>query len=98
MKFIEAPINKICVENPIGYMSKFYRKPDQIIYPYYFGHDIRKDTCLWLKNLPKLVYTKFVPPPYKKIDYWSTKRNPDGKSLKSITYIGIANAMADQWG
>ncbi len=98
MEFINAPIPKIAVENPIGCMSSKYRKPDQIIYPYMFGHDIRKDTCLWLKNLPLLIYTNILPPPYRKIDYWSNKRNPDGKSLKSITYSGIAQAMAEQWG
>lgn len=98
MKLINAPINKIAVENPIGCMSSYYRKPDQIIHPYMFGHDVRKDTCLWLKNLPKLVPTEIIPPPYRKIDFWSAKRNPDGRSLKSITYQGIADAFANQWG
>ena len=98
MELINAPIEKICVENPIGCISTKYRKPDQIIHPWMFGHDVRKDTCLWLKNLPKLEPTDIVDPPYRKIDYWSTKRNPDGRSLKSITYSGIAEAMAAQWG
>jgi len=98
MELINAPIEKICVENPIGCISTKYRKPDQIIHPWMFGHDVRKDTCLWLKNLPKLEPTDIVDPPYRKIDYWSTKRNPDGYSLKSITYSGIAEAMAIQWG
>lgn len=98
MLFINAPIEKIAVENPIGCMSTKYRKPDQIIHPYMFGHDVRKDTCLWLKNLPKLIPTNIIPPPHRKIDYWSNKRNPGGKSLKSITYQGIADAMAEQWG
>lgn len=98
MKFINANIKKIAVENPIGVMSSRYRKPDQIIQPWMFGHDIRKDTCLWLKNLPLLIPTQTIPPPHRKIDYWSTKRNPDGRSLKSITYQGIADAMAEQWG
>jgi len=98
MELINAPIEKICVENPIGCISTKYRKPDQIIHPWMFGHDVRKDTCLWLKNLPKLEPTDIVDPPYRKIDYWSTKRNPDGRSLKSITYSGIAEAMAIQWG
>lgn len=95
---INAPIEKICVENPIGIVSTRYRKPDQVIHPWMFGHDVRKDTCLWLKNLPKLIPTNITDPPYRKMDYWSTKRNPDGKSLKSITYLGIAEAMATQWG
>ena len=78
-----------------------YRKPDQIVHPYWFGSAFRKDTCLWLKGLPKLVATDFIEKPergYKKFDVWSTKRNPDGRSLKSITYQGIADAMANQWG
>ena len=98
LEFINAPVEKICVENPIGCMSSKYRKPNQIIHPWMFGHEYRKDTCLWLKNLPELIPTKILPPPHKKKDYWSTKRNPNGKSLKSITYQGIADAMAQQWG
>jgi hypothetical protein len=58
MKMINAPIEKIAVENPIGIMSKLYRKPDQIIQPYYFGDAFQKSTCLWLKNLPKLYHQK----------------------------------------
>lgn len=98
MRLINAPIKKIAVENPIGVMSSKYRKPDQIIHPWMFGRDIRKDTCLWLKNLPLLISTEIIPPPHRRIDYWSDKRNPDGRSLKSITYQGIADAMAWQWG
>ena len=60
MKIVNAPIEKIAIENPIGIMSKIYRKPDQIIHPYYFGDDTSKATCLWLKNLPKLFYTKQI--------------------------------------
>ena len=98
MALIEAPIPRIAVENPIGCMSSRYRKPDQIIRPYMFGHEYRKDTCLWLKGLPKLIPTKMMWPPYKKLDFWSDKRNPNGRSLKSITFSGIAAAMAEQWG
>ncbi len=98
IEFTLAPITRIAIENPIGIMSTRYRKPDQIIHPYMFGHDIRKDTCLWLKNLPPLMPTLHIPPPHRKIDYWSNKRNPNGRSLKSKTYQGIANAMAEQWG
>ena len=98
MQFINAPINKIAVENPIGCMSSRYRKPDQITRPWWFGHEYNKDVCLWLKNLPPLKKTNIIQPPYKKLDFWSSKRNPDGKSLKSITFQGIANAMATQWG
>lgn len=90
--------DRVCVENPIGYIKERLRKPNQIARPYLFGHPYNKDVCLWLKNLPTLSPTKFVAPPYKKLDFWSDKRNPDGYSLKSITFQGIANAMADQWG
>ena len=99
MRFVNAPIEKIALENPTGVMSSKYRRPDQIIHPWMFGHNVRKDTCLWLKNLPPLFYTgAIIPPPHKKIDYWSDKRNPNGRSLKSVTYSGIADAMAEQWG
>ncbi len=97
MLLVNADIPMIAVENPIGCISSYYRKPDQIIHPYMFGHPYRKDTCLWLKNLPKLEPTKILEPPYKKLDFWSTKRNEDGYSKKSITFQGIAEAMANQW-
>jgi hypothetical protein len=109
MLLINAPIPKIAVENPIGCMSIKYRKPDQIIRPFMFGHPFRKDTCLWLKNLCRLSRTHSTEPNLlqqpiiegnyrKKLYFWSDKRNPDGRSLKSITFQGIANAMAEQWG
>ena len=56
MRLINAPIEKIAIENPVGIMSKIYRKPDQIIQPYYFGDMAQKTTCLWLKNIPKLYH------------------------------------------
>ncbi len=56
MVFVEAPIKRICIENPLGIMTQVYRPPDQTIHPYYFGEAEMKRTCLWLKNLPKLVY------------------------------------------
>jgi hypothetical protein len=95
---VNSNISKIAVENPVGIMSTKYKKPDQIIKPWMFGYGYTKPTCLWLKNLPKLTATDIIEPPYKKLDFWSTKRNPGGRSLKSLTFIGIANAMADQWG
>ena len=58
MALVNAPIDKIAIENPIGIMSKIYRKPDQIIHPYYFGDSYQKKTCLWLKNLPLLYHNK----------------------------------------
>jgi len=92
-----ADIKHIAVENPIGYINGKFRKPDQIVRPWMFGHPYRKDVCLWLKNLPLLKPTEIVPG-RKKLDFWSTQRNPNGVSLKSKTFPGIAKAMAEQWG
>lgn len=97
MEFINAPIARIAVENPIGCMSSKYRKPDQIIHPWMFNHDYRKDTCLWLKNLPPLFVT-VTTNGRKKLDFWSTERHKDGRDRKAITFEGIAKAMAHQWG
>jgi hypothetical protein len=94
--FHHAP--RVAVENPIGHLNSAYRKPDQIVRPWMFGHEYKKDVCLWLKGLPKLEPTNIVPPPYKKLDFWSSNRNPNGYSRKSVTFLGIAEAMADQWG
>ena len=82
---------------PASLAASNYRRPDQVIRPWMFGHHFRKDVCLWLKNLPPLMSTHIVGPPHKKLDFWSTKRNVDGKSLKSVTFQGIADAMAAQW-
>lgn len=60
MKLVNANIQRIAIENPIGIMSRIYRKPDQIIHPYYFGEPFQKSTCLWLKNLPKLYHNKQI--------------------------------------
>ena len=99
MSFINAPIDKIAVENPIGHMSTRYRKPDQIIYAWMFGHPYTKDWCLWLKNLPLLQPTCIVEDlPRKRYDFWSDKRKIDGKDMKSKMFVGVAEAMADQWG
>jgi hypothetical protein len=105
---LEAPIERIALENPIGAINSRIRKPDQIIRPWMFGHEYNKDICLWLKNLPPLVPTHgardrsllllAVPGPHRKLDFWSSERNPGGRSRKSITFQGIADAMADQWG
>lgn len=100
MDLYNADIRKVAIENPIGYLNSAWRKPDQVARPFMFGHKYKKDICLWLKNLPILLPTValFPMPPYKKLDFWSTKRNIDGKSLKSKTFLGVAKAMADQWG
>ena len=96
MKLANADIPKICIENPIGIMSTQYRKPDQIIQPWQFGHGETKATCLWLKGLPKLQPTDIVDGREARIH-----KMPPSKArgyLRSITYQGIADAMADQWG
>jgi hypothetical protein len=97
MDLYNANIKHIAVENPIGYVNSAFRKPNQIIRPFMFGHPYKKDVCLWLKDLPKLIPTNIVEG-RKKLDFWSTKRNPNGVSLKSKTFSGIAEAMAEQWG
>lgn len=98
MTLYNAPIEKIAIENPIGYLNSAWRKPDQILRPWMFGHEYRKDICMWYKNLPLIKPTNIVEGPYKKLDFWSTKRNPNGYSLKSRTFQGVADAFADQWG
>jgi len=83
------------IENPIGIMSTHYRKPDQIIQPWQFGHGETKATCLWLHNLPKLVPTNIVEGRDPRVHFM-----PPGKDRwkdRSRTYQGIADAMADQW-
>lgn len=96
MDLINAPIPKICVENPISIMSTEYRKPDQIIQPWMFGHPETKATCLWLKDLTKLVPTNIVEGRTPKVHYQSP--GPDRWKNRSRTLDGIARAMADQWG
>lgn len=91
-----APIAKIALENPIGRISTYIRRPDQIIQPWQFGHGETKATCLWLKGLPPLRATDTVA---DRDDYIA--RLPDSKRrqrLRQLTYTGIANAMAQQWG
>ncbi len=96
MTLVNAPIEKICVENPISIMSTQYRKPDQIIQPWMFGHGETKATCLWLKNLPKLRHTNIVEGRENRIH-----REPPSKDRwknRSRFYPRIAEAMAAQWG
>ena len=103
-KLLAAPVDKIALENPISIISSKIRKPDQIIQPWMFGHMETKATCLWLKNLPTLketnnVYNEMMKLPKKernKIHYMSPSK--DRGHLRSITYQGIADAMAEQWG
>lgn len=144
----DAPIPRICIENPIGYLSTNMAKPDQYIQPYHYGHPDSKKTCLWLKNLPRLIPTNIVNKnaytrpawipgtggtfecmihgmavrdcPCPPIEEWSidpyvaggktvwSNQTPSGQNkigpskdrwkIRSVTYSGIAEAMADQWG
>ncbi len=96
MKLANANIEKIAIENPIGIMSTHYRKPDQIIQPWQFGHGETKATCLWLKGLPKLKPTNIVDGRESRIH--KMPPSEDRGKLRSITYQGIADAMANQWG
>lgn len=104
-----ADCDNIAIENPIGCMSTYFRKPDQIIHPYMFGDPARKATCLWLKGLPPLVPTKIVEPEIIKYKNGKGTDNPwhvetmslppvERARARSKTWSGIAKAMAEQWG
>ena len=105
MSIINADVPRIAVENPVGVMSTLFRKPDQIIQPYYFGDEAQKTTCLWLKNLPLLVPTNivgkgemFVAKSGNVMAKWySHAKKSERKKLRSKTFPGIAKAMAKQW-
>ena len=104
-ELLNAPIEKIALENPIGCISSKIRKPDQIIHPWQFGHPESKSTCLWLKALPLLKPTNILPKPSS--GRWNNQ-TPSGQNklgpssnrwaIRSKTYLGIAEAMAEQWG
>ena len=112
MKLADADIERIAIENPVGVMSTAWRKPNQYIQPYQFGHPETKKTGLWLKNLPSLIPTKIVEPQYilgkdgKRYSpiHYLTKGSAkklfglDRELVRSKTYRGIADAMAEQWG
>jgi len=98
-------IPHVCIENPVCIMSTLWRKPDQIIQPWQFGHPESKATCLWLKGLPKLVPTCVLPKPA--CGYWENQTpsgqnklgpSKDRAAIRARTYSGIASAMANQWG
>lgn len=101
---LDAPVPRIALENPVGSISTWIRKPDQYIQPWQFGHWESKKTGLWLKNLPLLVPTDIIPLP--ECGHWKNQTksgqnklppSPDRAMLRSITYRGIASAMASQW-
>ncbi len=102
---MDAPIPMIAIENPVGIISTRIRKPDQIIQPWWFGDDASKKTCLWLKGLPPLIETNRLPGDAKtrRANQTPSGQNKLGPSadrwkLRSVTYPGVAAAMADQWG
>ena len=109
LRIANAKCDKIAIENPVGIISSVYRKPDQIIQPYYFGDAFEKKTCLWLKGLPKLKPTNMVEPP-PRVKFASGKTMPEWYSkcwhlpaeqrsiMRSKTFPGFAKAMAEQWG
>jgi len=107
MAFANADCEKIAIENPIGVMSTVWRKPNQIIQPYQFGHPYTKQTCLWLKGLPELLPTDILERPES--GWVNQSFTPDnryggfnskfsGAKTRSKTFPGIAKAMAEQWG
>jgi len=101
-----APIERICIENPVSIISSRIRKPDQIIQPWQFGHEATKTTCLWLTGLPHLTPTaivgkgeRHVTKSGKSLPKWyNLPPSPDRWKIRSATYPGIAAAMAAQWG
>lgn len=101
---LEAPIKHIALENPVSVISTKIRKPEQIIQPYQFGHPEMKKTCLWLKNLPKLLPTRDVYEEMMKLPKNKRERlhylspGKDRWKERSRTFQGIADAMAEQWG
>ena len=104
LEFTRTNAKHWAIENPVGYMNTYYRKPDQIIQPYEFGDPARKTTCLWLYNLPLLQPTEIVEPKLqylksgKTIDLeYSNAPKKDRAKLRSRTYPGIAKAIAEQW-
>lgn len=107
-ELMQAPVPLIAIENPIGCISTRIRKADQTIQPYQFGHDASKATCLWLKGLPPLEPTQYVEPRIvngrkrwgNQTDSGQNRLPPsaDRWKIRSETYIGIAEAMANQWG
>lgn len=94
--FVRSKIQYVAIENPVGVMSTIYRKPDQIIQPWQFGHPEVKATCLWLRNLPTLKPTNVVDGRESRVHRMSP--GPERQKERSRTYQGVADAMAEQWG
>jgi hypothetical protein len=105
-RLMDAPIDKIAIENPVSIISSRIRKPDQIIQPWQFGHEATKTTCLWLKDLPLLSPTLIVGHGKRHVtksgkslpDWYNLPPSPTRWKERSKTFSGIAAAMANQWG
>ncbi len=106
-KIWNCDVDKLCIENPVGFLNKNWQKPSQIIEPFHFGDEHRKRTCLWLRGLPKLTSTNVVKPKVmgyfnkgkrKGQPYYFTEALVCLSHDRSKTFQGIANAMAEQWG
>ena len=106
MKIANAQCARIAIENPVGVMSTAWRKPDQTIHPYYFGDPFEKRTCLWLKGLPLLKKTNEVTPPARvqynggtsMPEWYANAPKAERSKIRSKTFPGFAQAMAEQWG
>lgn len=104
-RFVLADCPRIAIENPVGVMSSYYRKPNQIVNPYEFGETECKKTCLWLKGLPNLMPTEIIPEEKRTHNIWKAIFNgkqyawndKETGKLRSKTFAGIAKAMAEQW-
>jgi len=105
MALVNAPIPKICIENPVGIMSSIYKKPTQIVQPWMFGDPYTKTTCLWLKGLPRLNATNIVDKGGRHItksgkslpDWYNLPPSEDRARIRSQTFPGLALAMSSQW-
>lgn len=104
MKFVEcAP--RVCIENPKGVMSTKYRRPDQIVHPWWFGEEATKGTCLWLHNLPLLEPTNVVGKGKRHItksgksipEWYNLPQSKARAGIRSKTFVGLAEAMANSW-
>ena len=105
LKLVDAPIEHIALENPVGILSTWYRKPDQIVQPWWFGDEATKTTCLWLKNLPMLQKTNAVGKGARTVTksgrslptWYNLPPSPDRAKIRSKTFQGMADAMAKQY-
>jgi len=110
-RFVQVAEDKcahVAIENPVGVMSRQYRKPDQIIHPWQFGEPVAKRTCLWLRGLPRLRPSRVIEATHRQIDgnrgrqlpaaVVTGNRGRERARLRSVTFAGIAAAMAEQWG